>query len=108
MKIGRSLLTVEDTDHVNRDGLDNMRDNLRVATRSQNVIHASVRRGKLVPFRGVKHNGSGFKASIKVGGIYLSLGTHRQMKDAARAYDKAAVAYHGEFAVLNFPAEWGL
>lgn len=95
-----------EVDHINGDGLDNRRANLRLATRTENCRN----RGKQVTgssrFVGVswhKHR-QRWWAYIWVGnGIRKSLGYHHDEESAARAYDAAAIDAHGEFAWLNFP-----
>lgn len=89
-------------DHHNHDGLDNRRENLRLATPVQNIANA--RRRGLV---GVRRSRSGrWTARIKIGdGRERHLGTFDTPEDAARAYDRAAVEAFGEFALPNFPAE---
>jgi hypothetical protein len=94
-------------DHINGDGLDNRRANLRVCTQKQN--QQNVRRG-LANSSGAKGVGvrkSGFTAKIKVEKKNIWLGTYRSLDEAARAYDIAALAYFGAFACLNFPNENG-
>jgi hypothetical protein len=91
-----------DVDHINHDTLDNRKQNLRLATRSQNLANNRRPIGA-TGFRGVCRTSSGellpFKAQIK--GEYL--GTFANAVDAARAYDTAASKKFGEFARLNFP-----
>ena len=95
-----------DTDHVNGDGLDNRRANLRHATRSQNSANSWNQRNK-TGFRGVS---ASFKASkwpwlatITVRGQYHWIGYFETAEAAARAYDAKAIELQGEFARLNFP-----
>lgn len=91
-----------ETDHRNRDGLDNRRINLRPCTRSQNLAN----RGKVTPngksssrFKGVGwHAQRGYwvaRAKRRHIGVFES------EIDAARAYDKAAKELFGEFALTN-------
>ena len=91
-------------DHVNGDGLDNQRHNLRPAGQSLNTanmrpyaVSTSSR------FKGVRRHKEGkWEARIRVGRpIYLGLFSDEE--DAARAYDAAAIAAWGEFARPNFP-----
>ena len=44
-----------------------------------------------------------WRATIYCNGIHIHLGFFENEADAARAYDKAAMLYHGDFAMLNFP-----
>ena len=94
----------EQVDHVNRDGLDNRRINLRVCTRSQNRANSPVRVGGSSEFKGVcwdkgaaKWRASGCDGAGKI--RYLGLFTDEH--EAALAYDAHALAMWGEFAWLN-------
>lgn len=88
-------------DHANRDGLDNRRNNLRLATKRQNNANAAGY-GTL-RLKGVKRNPSSYEARITVGGEFHHLGSFPTPEAAARAYDVAARDAFGEFAFLNFP-----
>jgi hypothetical protein len=92
-------------DHRNRDGLDNRRSNLRIATKSTNMMN-SARRKSSTGFRGVKSMDRGdFMCQCGFNGRKIYGGRHATAEDAARAYDRLAIDLHGEFAVLNFPLE---
>jgi hypothetical protein len=97
-------------DHINQNGLDNRRSNLRIATGAQNQRNAhgrGIHRGKASSsaFRGVSRSKGKWGAHVSVNGRNIRLGTFVTEEAAARAYDKAARQYHGEFAGLNFPDE---
>ena len=90
-------------DHINHDGVDNRRSNLRLCTRSQNAMNERPQRNRSSRFRGVslfKRNGK-WRARIRVSGELLWLGNWELEKDAARAYNEAAKKHFGEFAFLN-------
>lgn len=93
-------------DHKNGDGLDNRRANLRLATNTQNRCNVTSEVSfSVAGFRGVQpcRQEGRFYARIRVNGQQVRLGIFDSAEAAARAYDAAAVKYHGEFATLNFP-----
>jgi hypothetical protein len=93
-------------DHINHRGLDNRNANLRPATPSQNACNRRFPPpAKHSTFRGVgkRHNSRLWKARIAIDRKVIELGYFENEIDAARAYDRAAKKYHGQFAILNFP-----
>ncbi len=110
-KVGRSTLLMhrlllpdaEYVDHINGDRLDNRRENLRACSCSQNLANRGKNKNNTSGFKGVTWSKSSKKwqAQLKLGGKMKYLGVFDVPKDAALAYDRAAVLYFGEFAKTN-------
>lgn len=91
-------------DHINHDGLDNRRANLRICTKAQNSWNKRPKSGSS-RFKGVSwHRTKGrWIARIRADGRDHHIGGFLSETDAARAYDAIAKQLHGRFACLNFP-----
>jgi AP2 domain. len=91
-----------ETDHINRDPLDNRLCNLRYVSKRQNQANSQGKRGS-ARYKGVAfHKLSGkYQANIIVAGKQVYLGLFLSAKDAALAYNKRAFETHGEYAFLN-------
>src|SRR5690606_17270138 len=89
-------------DHIDGNGLNNCRSNLRLATHSQNLQNADSRRGTS-KYKGVYFSKQlqKYRAKIIVDKKEIMLGSYINEDDAARAYNYAAIEYFGEFARLN-------
>lgn len=101
--LGRPLLTSERTDHIDLDTCNDRRDNLRLATAQQNGQNRGKTRANTSGYKGVIWNprNNKWEAYIKANGKRKYLGLHKDVIDAAIAYNQAASFYHGEFARLN-------
>ena len=92
-------------DHINKNGIDNRRENLRQATYAQNICN----RNKISTPTTSRHKGvyfdrtaKKFRAQICINRRKKHLGYFLNETEAAKAYDKAAKKLHKEFASLNF------
>lgn len=99
-----------DVDHLNHDTLDNRKENLRVCSHHENTLNRRKYSNSSATseFKGVRvdTNTGKFIAAISVEGKEKYLGIFEEEIDAAREYDKAAMFYHKEFAVLNFDYDY--
>lgn len=87
-------------DHIDCNGLNNQRNNLRLADYKQNSHNRRPNKGR--KYKGVKKNGKhGFYASISINGKPIYLGIFSREDDAALAYNEAAIRYYGDYARLN-------
>jgi hypothetical protein len=94
----------KNVDHINGNGLDNRRCNLRICTMSQNQGNRGVNKNNATRYKGVSfdHINNKYMARITIHGRTVHLGRFVYAIDAACAYDRAAREYFGEFAVTNF------
>ncbi len=94
-------------DHINNDRGDNSKANLRLATQSQNQhnrLKSVLYKGKapLSRYKGVTKTAAGkWIAQIANGKQPMCLGRFDDELDAARAYNEAAIARYGEYALIN-------
>lgn len=90
-------------DHKNGNGLDNRKENLRIATYQENAFNRKKASSKTTSrFKGVTRKGNKWQASIGVDRKTIYLGRYDNEESAAAAYDKKATELHGQYASLNF------
>lgn len=91
-------------DHINRNCLDNRRDNLRVVSHSQNMFNRTMNYNNTSNYIGVVwfKRDKNWRALIRHAGKRLYLGTFADPIEAAKAYDNKCKELRGEYAVLNF------
>jgi HNH endonuclease/AP2 domain len=108
IKMHRQVLSVTSSkvkvDHRDGNGLNCQKSNLRVATHAQNMRNQLLSRVSAYGFKGVTKptkNKNKWVAQISPFGKRIHLGYFTTIRQAAEAYDKAAVKYFGEFACTN-------
>lgn len=97
--VGRALETYEQVDHINGVKTDNQRDNLRLANNAQNNQNRPKQSNNTTGYRGVSFNSrlNRYRATIQ----NKHLGYFDTAKEAALAYNDAAIELFGEFAHPN-------
>lgn len=90
-------------DHIDRDGLNNTRSNLRLATLQENLLNKGADRDCESGYRGVfRRAGSGrWVAVMSIHGRRINIGSFDNPEDAARAYNALAREFRGEFAAME-------
>tara|TARA_R110002033_G_scaffold26631_1_gene60852 strand:+ start:504 stop:1118 length:615 start_codon:yes stop_codon:yes gene_type:complete len=115
-----------DVDHINGNGLDNRKENLRICTRSENMMNQKLKSHSASGCKGVQYTPTHrqkytskktgittikeyklknpYRAYVGDGkGGHIKLGRYATREEAARVRDKKALELHGEFVYLNFP-----
>lgn len=96
--LGRKLLTKEKVDHIDFNGLNNRRENLRIASHRQNSTNRRLNKNNKSGYRGVHlTEGGAWKASIGHKGRCIYIGRYSTERDAAIAYDAVAKVLFKEF-----------
>lgn len=101
--LGRPLAKNEHVDHINRDGLDNRRENLRLATPKQNHANTKTYRNNTSGYKGVYYvyRTGRWLALITIDGKQKYLGYHATPEQAYEAYCQAAREAYGDYANLK-------
>lgn len=90
-------------DHINGNGLDNRRENLRVCTHAENAQNSRTPSNNTSGWKGACYckKRRMYESYIRIGGKKKHLGRFFTAREAARAYNDAAIFHYGEFARLN-------
>lgn len=105
----RLILNVSDpklkVDHIDHNGLNNQRNNLRICSQlnnSKNRIKSRFDKRNLTSiYKGVSWDYNKYIARIRINGVLIRIGRFENEVDAAIAYNQAALKYFGEYANLN-------
>jgi hypothetical protein len=108
LRMHRVIMNAPDhlfVDHIDRNGLNNCRSNLRLCTHGENSCNMSSYKGAASKYKGVcwYKKIKKWGAAIRRDGKQYYLGTFKSEIEAARAYDEMAKKLHGAFACLNLP-----
>ncbi len=106
IRMHRVLLDVPNgiyADHVDMNGLNNQRLNIRLCTKSQNNCNRGTQSNNTSGYKGVNwHKKSKlFQVNIAYKNKQIYLGCYKSKHEAAKAYNKKALELHGEFAFQN-------
>lgn len=97
--LDRPLLRIEQVDHIDLDGLNNQRGNLRLATASQNTMNRRRQSNNTSGYKGVIWNKQvkKWQATIVIERRNIYLGWFDTREEAHKAYKEASKLYHGKF-----------
>jgi hypothetical protein len=90
------------TDHINHNGLDNRKENLRVCTCAENSMNQNIQKRNKYGYKGIRKIGKKWQAYITLNKKWIHIGVYLSAEDAAKAYDKTAISLFGDFAKANF------
>lgn len=85
-------------DHRDLNGLNNQKQNLRLASHGNNLHNRSVQKNNISGLKGVSPSGSNWRSRIGINGKYHCLGTFFSKEQAHEAYKKKALELYKEFA----------
>jgi hypothetical protein len=90
-------------DHLDGNPLNNQKSNLRICTHAENMRNSKISINNKSGYKGVSYqeDRNNYRAQIKFNNKKINIGDFIDPIDAARAYNAAALKYHGEFANLN-------
>jgi len=90
-------------DHIDHNGLNNQRSNLRICTKSENMRNRAAQINNTSGYKGISWHKATKKwiANIKIQRKQIFLGLFEDPEEAYMAYCKAAQELHGEFAHIS-------
>lgn len=110
IKMHRVIMNVTDPkchiDHINGDGLDNRKENLRMVTNHQNRLNSRTYKTNQAGYKGVSPiqtvTGLRWRSTITLNGTQHHLGCFDTPTEAALAYDLKSLELFGDYACPNF------
>lgn len=97
MKTPKNLMT----DHIDGDGLNNQKSNLRICTSAQNQANSTIRKDNTTGYKGVSFKQGKYHATISANCKQIHLGVFETKEEARDAYLKASKKYHKEFSRVS-------
>ena len=90
-------------DHIDHDGLNNQKSNIRIVTHSQNHMNRISLKNTSSKYKGVCWNKRAkcWHSQIRINSKFIYLGIFEDEKEAAKAYNRKAIELFGEYALLN-------
>jgi len=87
-------------DHINGDGLDNRRRNLRIVTNQKNQMNRGAQKNNKLGVKGVSFHSrkKKYQSQIKANGKVIALGYFKTVSEASDAYKKASAKFFGIYA----------
>lgn len=91
------------TDHINHNGLDNRKSNLRICSNSENIRNRKINKNNTSGYKGVSWsaNMKKWRSAIGFEGKVIVLGHFKDKKKAAISYNLASDKYHKEYSYKN-------
>lgn len=106
-KMHRLILGITDpkiqVDHIDGNGLNNQRSNLRICQQGENSRNRKGNKSATSKYKGVflHSKNKNWNAQIRCGSKKIHIGAFNTEDEAALAYNEAAIKHHGAFAKLN-------
>lgn len=103
-KLHQFILCGKFIDHIDNNGLNCQKLNLRFATIRQNIMNKRPDKNTSSKYKGVcfEKRYKNYCATIMINGKNKNLGRYKNEIEAAKVYDRKAREIFGEFAYLNF------
>lgn len=94
-----------EVDHINGNGLDNRRSNMRGVPHALNMLNQKLHADNTSGYRGVSRSRDKWQVRIRINGVQIVRHGFQTKEEAAREYDKLSLLHRGTYARLNFPKE---